>query len=295
MKEQMTGTDSNATDPTALASSPAEDAGGRLDGMGAADLSRRRPKEPVLWKDGRTPNPLSICTAKRTNGEPCRKTAIRGSAGPVCATHGGSAPQVKRNARIRIERAADRMAEELLGIAADVSMPPAVRLGAIRDALDRGGVSAKTSVEVEVGPTPAWREVFDAAMGGGSRAESRARRGIADDGNAVLDAEVVGADMFDGAGYGSAAATPKAQPPQPSLDTAEPNVSGSTGTGSGTNLHDNAQSPSSEMRASCVGSKIISLEVAHPDDEPPRRIRTDERNRAITPKMTNARKKRRSE
>lgn len=38
------------------------------------------------------------CSARRTNGEPCRAYAIVG--GTVCRTHGGSAPQVRRAATL---------------------------------------------------------------------------------------------------------------------------------------------------------------------------------------------------
>src|SRR3546814_13009717 len=41
------------------------------------------------------------CTAKRTTtGERCTKAPIRG--GTVCATHGGSAPQVRKKAALRL-------------------------------------------------------------------------------------------------------------------------------------------------------------------------------------------------
>jgi hypothetical protein len=39
------------------------------------------------------------CRARRTNGEPCKAYAITG--GFVCAAHGGSAPQVRHEARVR--------------------------------------------------------------------------------------------------------------------------------------------------------------------------------------------------
>lgn len=277
--------------------------GSPLDGSGAGDLSRQGPRE-VVWGDGRRPDPSTICSKRRTNGEPCRKTAIKGTQPPLCASHGGNAPAVRAKARLRLENAADRMAKQLLGIASDEETPLPLRLSAIRDVLDRTGITAKTAVEVEVGPTPAWKEVFDAAILGGSRAESRARRGIADDGGAVLDAEVVGLDdddeaasLLDGAGNGITPTRANPQAPQRQSETSDAYASSSTGTGSGTRTSKTGQRVTDEMRGSRVDANyppIVSLAEAHPDDEPPRRIRTNERNRARTPRMSNG-KKRRSE
>ncbi|MFC8182249.1 hypothetical protein ACFULT_25545 [Rhodococcus sp. NPDC057297] len=195
------------------------------------------------------------------------------------------------------------MAKQLLGIASDEETPLPLRLSAIRDVLDRTGITAKTAVEVEVGPTPAWKEVFDAAMGGGSRAESRALRGTADEVPTVIDAEVIGFDpddgplaLLDGAGNGSTAPRANAQVPQPDLDTAGLNGSNSTGSGSGTGPNKASQRVTGDLGGSRVDANyppIVSLAEAHPEDEPPRRIRTNERNRAITPKMSNGKKRRR--
>lgn len=162
----------------------------------AMEASSRAPMES-LWKDGRNPDPSRICTARRTNGEPCRKTAIKG--GNVCMTHGGAAPAVRAKARARLEMAADRMAKELLKIAVDPDAPLPVKLAAIKDGLDRAGLSAKTAVEVQVGPMPEWEQVLTDAVAGGSRADSRAARGVETaptpdwmaDELEVMDAEVV--------------------------------------------------------------------------------------------------------
>jgi hypothetical protein len=61
----------------------------------------------------------------------------------------------------------------------DENVSDAVKLAAIRDALDRAGLSARTAVSLEVGRRP-FEVVFDDIVGG-SRAESRRRRGIPDD------------------------------------------------------------------------------------------------------------------
>lgn len=155
-------------------------AGGAESMAPEAESSKAAPVEGTVdktWSDGRTP--ARTCTAHRSNGQPCRRAAING--GTVCATHGGRSPQVKRAARVRLEMAADRMAKELLGIASADDAPPAVKLAAIRDALDRAGLGAKTAVEVEVGLKPFEELLTDMTMGSGSRAASRERRGEVDD------------------------------------------------------------------------------------------------------------------
>lgn len=63
-------------------------------------------------------------------------------------------------------------------MATDPAVSESVRLSAIKDALDRGGVSAKSAVEVEVGPPKPWEQI----MGGlteivaGSRDDFRRTR-----------------------------------------------------------------------------------------------------------------------
>src|SRR6476620_11003823 len=103
------------------------------------------------------------CKAHRKNGDQCRHAAMNGTTG-VCRNHGGAAGQVRRKARLRLEMAADRMARELLGIATGAESE-AVRLAAIRDALDRSGLAAKTAVEVEVSAKP-FELVFDKIASG---------------------------------------------------------------------------------------------------------------------------------
>lgn len=139
----------------------------------STDLSNNGPID--RWE--RSDHPERRCTAHRKSGDRCKNAARIGT--NVCDFHGAKAPQVKRKARQRIEEAADRMACELLKMAIDDNVADSVKLAAIRDALDRAGLSAKTAVEVEVGPPKPYEAIFD-SIEAGSRAEYRQSRGILD-------------------------------------------------------------------------------------------------------------------
>ena len=67
------------------------------------------------------------CHGRKKDGTQCRKAPIEG--GTVCSKHGGRAPHIKNAARVRIEMAADRLARQLLGMAEDPDMPPAINGG----------------------------------------------------------------------------------------------------------------------------------------------------------------------
>ena len=64
-------------------------------------------------------------------------------------------------------------------MATDPKVADATKLAAIKDALDRGGLTAKTTVEVEVGLKP-YEDIMGDLAGVAriSREESRARRGL---------------------------------------------------------------------------------------------------------------------
>ena len=123
-------------------------------------------------------HPERRCTAHRKNGDQCKNAARQGT--NVCDFHGAKAPQVKAKARQRLEEAADRMAKELLGIATGAESE-AVKLAAIRDALDRAGVSAKQALELSAAAEPQPYEELLLGIAGIAtitRAESRAARGL---------------------------------------------------------------------------------------------------------------------
>jgi hypothetical protein len=128
------------------------------------------------------------CTARsKRSGQPCNNAAMLG--GNVCRIHGGSAPQTRAKAQRRLAQAADVLVQRLLQFALDGKVADPVALQAIRDALDRAGLSPKQSVEVEVELKP-WEQMMQDIVfeRGVTRAEHNARRGLA---MPVIDAEVV--------------------------------------------------------------------------------------------------------
>jgi hypothetical protein len=96
------------------------------------------------------------CTAHRKNGDQCKRAPIRG--GTVCTSHGGGAPAVREKARRRLLASQDWLMSELLRIAKS-SKNEGVKLKAIRDALDRAGLSATQIISVEA--VHRWDETFD--------------------------------------------------------------------------------------------------------------------------------------
>ena len=150
------------------------------------------------------------CTARsKTTGKRCGKAAMLG--GNVCRAHGGAAPQTRAKAQRRLQQAADVLVQRLLGLALDGDVPDTVALAAIRDALDRAGMSAKQAVEVSVEPKP-WEKIFAGIertpREDHKHAEPPALAASAeptdDTEAAVIDAEVIEPD-----------AEPAATPPEP--------------------------------------------------------------------------------
>ena len=90
------------------------------------------------------------CTAKaKSTGKRCQRAPIKG--GSVCPKHGGSAPQVKEKARLRLAFLVDPSIETLADFLKPESREkhPSQALGAAKDVLDRTG--HKTPDEVNMG------------------------------------------------------------------------------------------------------------------------------------------------
>jgi hypothetical protein len=147
---------------------------------------------------GLLPEPVK-CSARKSNGDPCANSPMKG--GTVCRSHGGAAPQVKRKAQQRLENSAERMARLLLAMAEDPAVPHAVRLAAIRDALDRAGITAAQTLEVEA----TWQTVIhdivtDAPPGTKTTLSQRYRPEDVPDPEPeeILEAELVDEDVYFG-------------------------------------------------------------------------------------------------
>jgi hypothetical protein len=104
---------------------------------------------------------------------------------------------VKRKAQERLLKEVPAMLRRLAELASDETVPPAVRLAAIRDWLDRAGINAKTEVEVTIG---GWQELIHGIvatvpegdipeMGGGDYSAYAAMNGLVLDN--VVEAEVI--------------------------------------------------------------------------------------------------------
>lgn len=102
-------------------------------------------------KAGLLPAPVK-CSAHNRRGDPCGLAPVKGAR--VCHKHGGSAPQVRRAAEARLLVNVDVLMQELLRIAL-CAESEAVRLAAVRDALDRAGVGRNREVDLVVKP---WQD-----------------------------------------------------------------------------------------------------------------------------------------
>lgn len=86
------------------------------------------------------------CKAHTSAGNPCRRNAILG--GVVCASHGGSTPQVQRKARQRLDDMVLPALRELRGLI-HTADSDASKLRAIENVLDRTGYKLPERIEAD--------------------------------------------------------------------------------------------------------------------------------------------------
>jgi hypothetical protein len=87
------------------------------------------------------------CRATNVRGERCGRAPIKGAA--VCHQHGGSAPQVKRKAALRLAMLVDPAIATLARIMTDQSVSPGNRLRAANSILDRAGIVRQQDIDLE--------------------------------------------------------------------------------------------------------------------------------------------------
>jgi hypothetical protein len=106
------------------------------------------PPEPMELAGPARPMTYRQCTAHSSRtGKRCGRSAIRG--GLVCATHGGSAPQVRRAATQRLELAAYQISESRAG--RSLAAIRALRQGRYGQALAALGLDPDSAVAAALG------------------------------------------------------------------------------------------------------------------------------------------------
>lgn len=113
-----------------------------------------------MWKDGR--EPAVLCSARRTDGNPCQRPPIKGS--NVCRTHGGAAPQVRARAQVRILMASDLAASKLIEMMSSPKVADNIKLAAAKDLLDRANLSGTQSVELTVEKRMSFEDYVEEAL-----------------------------------------------------------------------------------------------------------------------------------
>lgn len=148
-------------------------------------------EQPSTWPDINNPrhrNMTNRCVAHKKTGARCQRPAMLG--GTVCRHHGGASPHVKAAAKRRLEMATDRLARQLLGMAEDPDMAPAIKLAALKDALDRAGLGARAALDV-THEIPLWQQVLNGVYRGPRRDAPAGPDG------ATLDTEVVDGEVIE--------------------------------------------------------------------------------------------------
>ncbi|MEV0153182.1 hypothetical protein AB0H57_05490 [Micromonospora sp. NPDC050686] len=99
--------------------------------------------------------PSKRCKANaRTTGDQCANPPMMGQ--EVCRMHGGSAPQARKAAALRLLELADPAITALSEVVKDAPKD-SDRVRAATAILDRAGLGPSSKIEVE---TPKWKDVF---------------------------------------------------------------------------------------------------------------------------------------
>jgi hypothetical protein len=125
-------------------------------------------------------------------GQRCRRPALLGAR--VCLSHGGQLPAVRQAAQRRLLAAQDLAVRGVLAIAFEKSdVEYATRLRAMQMLMDRGGLDAKQTIEVQLRPFE--KVMQDAMFGKGKKSKKGKKRKGAEPETDL--GEVVGTETFD--------------------------------------------------------------------------------------------------
>src|SRR5512139_3772696 len=110
-------------------------------------MGRHAPRGPIKGApiEGQTHQSPKCAAHSSRTGKPCGRPPIVG--GTVCATHGGSAPQVQQKARERLMALAPKAVDTLQTLM-DRTEFPTVQLGAARYVFDQAEGTAAETVSV---------------------------------------------------------------------------------------------------------------------------------------------------
>ena len=162
---------------------------------------KRKQTHSEDWWANQRPAHILRCTAKlKSTGGQCRREAAPGT--NVCDKHGALIPAVQAKAATRIGMSVDEATKALRQLAFDEKADPHVRLKAIQDILDRGGLSATQKVLLGVTQVDPVEKLFADILGDRNALEAPPKldaeeaaqieafnRGADGD---IVDAEVVG-------------------------------------------------------------------------------------------------------
>ena len=120
------------------------------------------------WRPtGGRPIPTQRCYKVKSNGEPCKNRAIRGSgltnygesgsSKAVCFAHGGRLPNLKKHAEAIVDAARIQLTDStpdavrvIMEIMKSSSTASNVRLAAAKEVLDRAGVKSGADMSIEI-------------------------------------------------------------------------------------------------------------------------------------------------
>ena len=131
-------------------------------------------KVPDDWKPTlEKPLPALRCSHVRPDGTRCKKFGLRGTGmtatngKSMCFAHGGSLPSVKKMAEAQVMAARMKLIENVDGAVdtlLELTQPGTadqVRLGAVKEILDRAGLKGAPDMTVEVEHTISYRDKIE--------------------------------------------------------------------------------------------------------------------------------------